>query len=318
MSGDDDDNDFMDELPNLDDYDPEEVDVEVIDVFHIGGDEFVASVQLSDKQDEAGRSFLVRISLGGEVGVQELLRIEDLFLSHTTLGPAHHIALQVGATTHHMEESRVSCGEGPEPFTNKLWSHDAAHVFLFGDEGTVCQAHGTEWVPIPPATNAFLRTMDGPAPHLIHVAGDQGTLLRLAGGRWLPLDVGFDHSISAISVDPEGDVHFGCENGLCGIILRDERIEIVGPGTKIASICSFRGVRYWGDEENGLFVEEGNELVPFRALGVVYNMHASAERLAVSGWTNAFAFDGRDWSGIQFGFDGNLTWRLIDMSREFI
>jgi len=304
--------------PRLDDYPLDEIDIEAINAFHLGRNLFSVSVQLSDKNDEAGRSFLLRMSLDDQIRQEVLLDIDDLILSHVSLSEKEHIALQVGGTTHHIRNGTIATGEGPEAFTNKLWHLDQRTAYLYGDEGTVCLAQGTQWVPIETRTSAFLRAMHGPTLKLIHVAGDQGTLLRLDGTRWRPVPLGFNHSISALQVARDGSVYLGCENGFCARYADEELTEIDGPGTQICSICEFAGNRYWGDDEYGLYVQKGMKLVPFRSLGFVYAMHATDDYLVAVGWKEVFTFNGKAWSGIEFGYDGNLFVRRIDMTREFI
>ncbi|OAP34577.1 hypothetical protein AU381_24965 [Sinorhizobium glycinis] len=307
-----------DSEPRLEDYSPDEIDVEAISAFHLRRDLFCASVQLSDQNNEAGRSFLVRMSLAEQIRYEVLLEIEDLILSHVSLSSREHIALQVGGTTHHLSNGTIATAEGPEAFTNRLWHLDEHTVYLYGDEGTVCFARGTEWVPIKAVTTAFLRAMHGPGPELIHVAGDHGTLLHLDGLRWRPISLGFNHSISALQVARDGDVYLGCENGFCARYANEELTEIAGPGTQIYSICEFAGNRYWGDDEYGLYIQKEMKLVPFRSLGFVYAMHATEAFLVAVGWKEIFAFNGREWSGVEFGYDGSLFVRRIDMTREFL
>jgi hypothetical protein len=258
------------------------------------------------------------MSLDKQIRQEVLLDIDDLILSHVSLSEREHIALQVGGTTHHIRNGTIVTGEGPEAFTNKLWNLNAKTAYLYGDEGTVCVAQGTDWVPIETGTSAFLRAMHGPAPELIHVGGDHGALLRLDGSRWRPIPLGFNHSISALQVARDASVYLGCENGFCARYANEELTEIAGPGTQIYSICEFAGDRYWGDDEYGLYIQKGMELVPFRSLGFVYAMEATEAYLVAVGWKEVFTFNGKEWSGVEFGYDGNLFVRRIDMTREFI
>lgn len=307
-----------DDEPSFDDYDPDEIDVEAIDAFHLGGDRFAVSVQLSDQHDEVARSFLLELTLGSRIEYKVLLRIEDLILSHTSISADSHVVLEVGGFTHHLHKSDHKTGEGPEPFTDKLWHLDQKTIFLYGDEGTACLAQGTKWNEIPPASPAFLRTMHGPSHDLIHAGGDRGTLLRFSGSAWTPIPLGFNRSISALNVSSKGEVFFGCEDGYCARYADEELLDIAGPGTQIYSICEFQGERYWCDDEYGLFVQKALKLVRFKPLGYIYNMHATDTCLVTAGWRYVFIFDGSAWSGVEFGYDGNLFVRSVDMTRNFI
>lgn len=306
-----------DDEPSFDDYDPDDIDVEAIDAFHLGGDRFAVSVQLSDQHDEVARSYLVELTLGDRVEYKVLLEIEDLILSHCSLSADEHVVLEVGGVTHHLDKNGDRIGQGPEPFTNRLWNLDRKTVFLFGDEGTACLAHGTTWNEIPPVTPKFLQRMHGPNRDLIHAGGDGGTLLQLTGGAWTQIPLGFGRSISALNVSARGEVFFGCEDGYCARLADDELKDIAGPGTQIYSICEFQGERYWCDDEYGLFIQKELALVPFKPLGYIYNLHASDSFLVTAGWKYVFMFDGRGWSGIEFGYDGDLFVRKVDMTKNF-
>lgn len=303
--------------PSLDDYDLDEIDVEAIDSFHLTGNRFSASVQLSDKYDESGRSFLIEFELGATDGYDTLLQIEDLILSHVSISPAYHIALEVGGVTHHLRDGIETLGQGPEPFTNRLWHYDAQTILLYGDEGTVCLARGSDWEPIQPVTSAFLRAVHGASRELIYAGGDQGTLIRLAGSSWVSIPLGSNENIFALNISRNGEVFFGCENGFCARVADEELTEIAGPGSQICSICEFRGERYWGDDEYGLYIQKGLELVPFKPLGYGYTMHSTKEFLVVAGWKEVFMFDGSVWSGVEFGYDGDLFIRRLDMTRDY-
>lgn len=306
-----------DDEPVFEDYEPDEIDVEAIDAFHLGGDRFAVSVQLSDKHDEVARSFLLELTLGRQVEFKVLLQIEDLILSHASIAEDTHVVLEVGGVTHYLHKDSHKTGQGPEPFTNKLWHLDRQTVFLYGEAGTACLAQGTEWIEIPPAVPGFLRAMHGPSRDLIHAGGDGGALLRFSGNIWVPIPLGFNRSISALNVSSKGEIFFGCEDGYCARYADEELTDIAGPGTQISSICEFRGERYWCDDEYGLFIQKGSSLVPFKPLGYIYNMHVTDDFLVTAAWRYAFMFSGKKWAGVEFGYDGNLFVRGVDMTRNF-
>jgi len=306
-----------DDEPVFEDYEPDEIDVEAIDAFHLGGDRFAVSVQLSDRHDEVARSFLLELTLGSQVEFKVLLQIEDLILSHTSIAADTHVVLEVGGVTHHLHKKSHKIGQGPEPFTNKLWHLDPQTIFLYGEAGTACLAQGTNWIEVPPAVPAFLRTMHGPSRDLIHAGGDDGALLRFSDSAWTPIPLGFNRSISALNVSSKGEVFFGCEDGYCARYADEELTDIAGPGTQIYSICEFRGERYWCDDEYGLFIQRASKLVRFKPLGYIYNMHTTDDFLVTAAWRYVFIFDGKKWAGVELGYDGNLFVRSVDMTRNF-
>jgi len=298
---------------------PEQIDLEVMNAFHLEGRLFSVSVQLSDEDDEIGLSFLLKVFFDGDALRSEtLMEIPSLILSHVSPGPQEHVVLEVGGTTHFLQGSSHATSETPDVFFNKLFHHEGGGIYIYGEGGSVCSAQGRTWRSIKPAAQSFLRAMHGARNGPVHVAGDDGTLLYLSGSQWKRIPLPFNRSINALHVATDSTVSLGCEDGYCFQYFDDELIPIEAPTTDFFSICDFRGRRYWGDDEYGLYWQEGVTVRPMRQLGFGYAMDASADFLVVTGWREVFLFDGQVWSGFEFGYDKGLYSRVIDMSRRFL
>ena len=295
----------------------DEVDIEMMNAFHLSGNLYGVSLQLSDKYNEIARSFIFIVEFGQTLACREILRLENLLLDHISFAEKQHIALQIGGISHHLSASESKQLFGPEPFTNKLWRLDAKHIFLFGEAGTVCRLQENEWQPIKPATTEFLRSMSGCGPDTIIAAGDRGTLLRLENESWTQVDLQVNQSITASHVSTDGATSLGCEDGDCFQLLDDELIILQTEGGKFMSICEFRGQIFWGDDEYGLYQQNGRKLEPCRALEFAYAMHATETRLVVTGWKEVFIFDGDNWRGFEFAYDGNVLLREVDMLKRY-
>ena len=304
----------MTEHKSMDEVPPDEVYVEAMRAFHVGGVQFGVSVELSDEHKERGRSFLLLVdSDGRQVRFDILLQLENQMLSHVSTSPQDHVLLEVGGLTHFLRGTSHTTARAPEPFFHKLFLPPGGPLFTYGEDGSVCRFEANAWRPIEPLVPAFLRTMHGPSVPLLHVAGNHGTLLHLRGDRWHRIPLDFNRSIETIHVSADATVSIGCEDGLC-FEFRDSALrEIKAPDSDFMSIADFKGARYWGDNDFGVLVQDDRTLKKFRALDFAYAMEPSDELLVITGWKEVFAFDGHAWTGFEFGYDGELYAAVIDM-----
>ena len=296
---------------------PEETDIEVMNAFHLSDDLYGVSLQLSDEYNEVARSFIFNVDFGRSLTCKEVFRVEGILLDHISFAENQHIGLQVGGVSHHIRKSDVKMLFGPEPFTNKLWHLNNDHIFLFGEDGTVCRLHDNQWQPIKPASKEFIRCMSGDNPDTIIAAGDRGTLQHLQKESWTRIDLHMNQSIIAAHVRSANEISLGCEDGDCFQFLGDELVELETTGGEFKSICDFQGQLYWGDDDYGLHKQNGLVLEPWRRLEFAYAMHASETRLVVTGWKEVFIFDGEHWRGFEFAYDGKVLLREVDMQLRF-
>ena len=96
----------MDEPESISDFDPEEIDVQAIDGFHLGGDRFSASFELSDPDDEFSRSYLLEVEFGRSIQFDVRLQVEDAIRSHVSFGSNDHVALELGNIIHDLRSGR--------------------------------------------------------------------------------------------------------------------------------------------------------------------------------------------------------------------
>lgn len=298
---------------------PDQIFLEAMRAFHVGGTQFGVSVELSDEFRERGRSYLLLVDFNGsQARFDIVLQLENQMLSHISTSPRDHVLLEVGGLTHFLRGTAHTTARAPEPFFHKLFLPPGGPLFTYGEDGCVCRFEAGEWHPIKPLVSAFLRTMHGPSASQLHVAGDHGTLLRLVGDSWRQIPLDFNRSIQAIHVSGDGTVSIGCEDGFCFEYRDSELKQMKTPDSDFMSICDFQGARYWGDNDFGLFVQDDLKLKKFRALGFAYAMQPSDELLVVTGWKEVFAFDGSTWSGFEFGYDGHLYIQAIDMTKRYL
>lgn len=304
----------MAETTEFDSLTPDEVHIEALEAYHLGGTRYSASFELSDHQDEFFRSFLLEVDCGASLTFRIRQRIEDSILSHASLGPDHHLSLELGRRIHELTPAGDTMTRLDGSTLFKLFRIPNGPQYVIGDAGACHIRDGSGWEAIPPAVTRMLNGIHGPSPDLVHACGNGGTLLRLRGRQWEQLDLPDERDFKAVEVSLEDHIHLGGSRGAALAMRGGELVELDAPENDFFAIESFRGRRYWGDANWGLHVQEGDSLVPFRGLHYALSMHASAEKLVVAGWKEIFIFDGETWDGFQLGYDGNIFLNRLDMT----
>jgi len=304
----------MAETTEFDSLAPDEVHIEAVEAYHLGGTRYSASFELSDHHDEFFRSFLLEVDCGASLTFRVRQQIEDSILSHASLGADHHLSLELGRRMHELTPAGDTMTRLSGSTLSKIFRIPNGPQYVFGEDGACHMRDGGTWETIPPTTTRMLNAVHGPSPDLVHACGNGGTLLRLRGRQWDPVDLPDERDFTAIEVTREGLIHLGGRGG--ALALRDgELVELDAPENDFIAIESFKGRRYWGDATWGLSVQEGDSLLPFRGLHYALSMHASPEKLVVAGWKEIFIFDGETWDGFQLGYDGNIFLDRLDMTQ---
>lgn len=306
-----------DDIPRrtIDDLRPDEVDIETVDAFHLGGTRYAASFELSDQDSEFARSFLLDVDFGATLTFTVRKRIEDSILSHASLAPDRHVVLELGRRMHDLRPEGDSMVILRDGVLRRLWHLDETHQYVIGDSGAAYVRETGDWERIAAQGSPVFRGIHGPRADMVHACGNRGVLVRLAGRAWVPIDLPVQRNFHAIEVSPDGAIHIGGANGAAYAIIADELVELESQPWDYMGILSFKGHRYWTDANYGISIQRGNVIEPFRKLGQGFYMHASPEKLVISGWKEVFVFDGSEWSGFELGYDGNIFLSQLDMTQ---
>lgn len=312
MPADDDDDD--DGPQSIDDFDPDEIDVQAIDAFHLGGRRFSASFELSDPEDEFGRSFLLDIDWTRALTFSVRLQVEDSMRSHVSFGPGDHVALELGGIVHDLPASGADTRtELPEGILTRLWAPSRDRVFAYGNDGVSYVRERGVWRQLGRVGDAVLNDMHGQPGGPVWMVGNAGVLVRLDGDAWQPLDIGREPHLQTVWAMPDGALYLGGKGGV-GLELRNsELIELETEDVDYFDICAFKGRLYWSDMNMGVSVLEGQKVVPILETGQGFTMTATDDYLVVAGWPEVFLFDGKRWSGFELGFDGKIFLSELDM-----
>jgi hypothetical protein len=299
----------------IDDLSPEEIRINAIEGFHLGGTRYSASFELSDRDEEYFRSYLLEIDFGETPTFTIRKQIEDTIMSHASLGDDRHVVLEIGGLMHDLTPDGDSITKLPDGVLRRLYHIDGGPQYVVGDGGVCYLREGAAWEQVPTANGLALRDIHGPTPDLIHACGNGGTLLRLRGRVWEQVELPDQRSFTTLEVANEGLIHIGGAKGLALALREGELVELAAPERDFFSIRSFKGRRYWSDANWGLNIQDGDSVVPFRQLRHAFYMHASPEKLVISGWKEIFIFDGSEWSGFQLGYNGNIFLTRLDMTQ---
>jgi hypothetical protein len=302
-------------LRTIDDLKPDEVDIETIEAFHLGGTRYAASFELSDENSEFARSYLLDIEFGDALTFTVRKQIEDTILSHASLAPDRHIVLELGKLVHDLTPGGDTVTKLRDGMLRRLWHFDENRHYVIGDRGVAYIREAGVWERIETLGSAVLKGIHGPRPDAVHVCGHAGLIARLDGRTWIPLEIPVQRNFHAIEVSEDGAIHVGGADGAAYAIVADELIELESQPWDYYGVLSFKGRRYWTDANYGISVQEGNRIVPLREPGQGFYMHASPDKLVVSGWKEVFIFDGTEWSGFEFGYDGNIFLSRLDMTQ---
>jgi len=298
----------------FDELAPQEVHIEAVEGFHLGGTRYSASFELSDHNSEFARSYLLEVDCGEGLTFSIRQQVENTIMSHASLGDDRHLALRLGGRMYDLTPAGDTMTRLPNGVLRRIFHIEGRAQYVVGDDGVCYLRDRDVWNEVPPVTARALRDIHGPHPELIHSCGNAGTLLRLRGGQWEPVELADQRDFTALEVTDAKLVHIGGPDGLALALRDDELVELNAPARDFFGIRSFKGQRYWSDANWGLNIQKGDSIVPFRELRHAFYMHASAEKLVISGWKEIFIFDGEAWDGFELGYDGNIFLRRLDMA----
>lgn len=302
-----------DEDLSLDDFDAEDIEVEAMEAYHLGGTRFSASFELSEEEAEVSRSVLLDVDFGDTVQFQTLLEVEDSIMSHTSLSRDRHFALELGGIVHALDGESRGRSELEEGFLRRIRGVSETEAIVVGEDGIAYRYDGATWTEIEPFEGGdFVDAHIAPG-RSVHACGPIGTLARLDGNAWTDLDVPIQEDLNAVLVTPSDGLFVAGSNGMCFQLRDSELIEFDAGDDDFFGVRDFKGRRYWSSANYGLYVQDGRRLVPFRDLGQSFTLHTSTDLLVIAGWKEIFTFDGETFRGFRLGWDGSVFLEALDM-----
>ena len=182
-----------------------------------------------------------------------------------------------------------------------IWGLDDDRVFAAGANGRCFGFDGRSWSDMSSGLSGDISALHGTSMQTLYAAGSRGFAALWREETWESLDLPVNHDFRAVCSDRDGTVYLAGLAGACLALRAGELTEITGTDADIYAIRSFQGRLYFGSAEHGIFVLDGNELVPFKPKARGYFMDAGQERLLTCGVTQMAVFDGKSWKARQFG-----------------
>ncbi len=293
---------------------PEDVQIETIDAFHLGGSRYSASFELTDVNADFSRSYLLDVDFQDAITFSARFIIEDKINAHLAGPDDRATVLELGGVVHDLQPGGDTSLSLPLGVLRRLWRRKDGAEFAFGDRGITYMKASDSWEALEKYEMAVFRDLDAAPNGDVYACGHGGMLVKLSGRTWTPVELPDQRNLWALEVERENAIYLGGPEGLALALVDGELIELSAEPWNYCGIQSFKGRRYWTDANYGISVQDGNRIVPFRQLGQGFYMHASPDKLVVSGWKEVFVFDGNNWSGFELGYDGNIFLRTLDMA----
>ena len=302
------------EPQGVDDFDPEEIDVQAIDGFHLGGNRFSASFELSDPNDEFSKSYLLEIEMGRQIRFDVRLRIEDAIRAHVSFGAQDHVVLELGGIIHELQPDGATQSDLPDGVLSRLWAPSRDLIFAYGAQGVSYRRQKGRWDQIETFGDAVLNDIharnDGP----VYCVGNSGVFLQLEGNSWKRIDLATVEKFNCVHVGQEGEIYIGGDTGVAHEFRDSELIALTSEEVDYCDIVEFKGRQYWSDMNWGVSIQEGRKIVPFQQTGQGFTMSTSDDFLVMAGWHEFFLFDGKKWTGFELGWNGEIFLSQIEIS----
>jgi hypothetical protein len=187
----------------------------------------------------------------------------------------------------------------------RFWAGPADRLLSVGARGSALQYDGFRWNPLAVEADVQYFDVHGHPDHGVFACGEPGALHRLSDDRWRPVELNRGDRFRGIDVAPDGTVRLASDDGVCIRVADGEITELKAPDMTFFSVRRYRDRYFWG-AETGVFVEQANELVPFRETGFASDLRSDGDFLYVAGAGTAWRFDGAEWKVLTLRYDAGF------------
>jgi len=306
---DDDDDDLT-----VDDFPPDELGVEVINAYHIGQQKLTATIEVSDFDEDAVRSFFVEIDFEGTPSFEILTQIEDSFLGHLSRGLKEHYLMELGGIIHHLQAQKTLLQNVPKISVRAITGTGNNGAVIVGEDGANYLLDGQNWRLIEGLDTAIFRSVHSAKNGLVFATGNDGVVARLKSLAWDPINLPTNDDFNAIWAASADSIYLAGNQGLCIHLIESEMIELEADPFDYFGICEFQGNRYWSSAQYGISIQNDERVEKFKELTEAFTMQASDAYLVVTGWKTVFVFDGNIWRGFEFGYNEGLFMKDIPIN----
>lgn len=292
-------------------FNPEDVRAETVQAWIIDNRYIRVMCQLTNSAMSSAQARVYEIGIGRPDQSRMIFHYDDLMPSFWSDNGPFWMALESGSRVHsslgHVDDVRGGNG-GTEVSLRRLWGLGEDLVLAVGKGGTY-RFDGQTWNSEKLPTPHILLDVHGSAPDRIFAVGNRGVLVEFDGHKWAARDTALHNRLHAVCAGSDGAIYAGGEDGTCFRLSGDERTDYAAGESTFYSICEFQGKRYWGDDEYGIFLQKGNEFIPFKEIEFAYYMTASDNYMVVTSGNEMFLFDSTNWQKYEYRHDGE-DWRF--------
>lgn len=297
----------------IDDLDPAELELETINAYSIGNKRITVTVEVSDFDEDAVRSFFVEVDFSQALRFTAKSQIEDSFLGHVSIGPDLHYLLELGGIIHQLSGEERTTQNVPNVSFRSICVFGADEIIIVGEDGANYRLDGKKWRQIKGLEKAAFYSVHGGTDGTVAAAGHNGVVATLNEGAWARVQLPTNEDFNAVWSENASSLFLAGNEGLCLHIKNSEMITLNADPFDYFGICEFQGSRYWSSAQHGLSIQKENEIIPFKELSQAFTMTATEEYLVITGWKSVYLFDGKEWRGFAFGYDKGLFVSEIEM-----
>ena len=282
--------------------------LECMQIVPFGRNRSLALFEIGDRDHRTCQSFIFEIN-EFRPDMSKLIFCENIWMtSLAAASPSTVFALEVGRTLWSPAGLDWSVSFKASSFMRRIWLHNPNCGFFIGDDGILFRFDGQNWREIEDGDEIALNDIHGQTADLLAVVGDLGSLQVIRGDVVESIDLPFDVDLLGVHVSPGGLIRVAGRDGLCAEVSGQEVRELEAPNSAFFSVTEFKGKTYWGDDEFGVFAQEGTALTPFHETGMGYDMRTDTDFLYCSGSDAMWRFDGEEWLSLRAFYDKG--WRL--------
>lgn len=241
-------------------------------------------------------------------GARQVLVTSEWLMSLSATPSGELFALEATTTIWRLRGAEWTRDNIAPTDLRRVWAKAPEGPIAVGADGTAWRLVGQLWQPVPPIDdNQYFDAHARPGLP-IHACGDWGALHRLENGGWQPIETNCGDRFRGLDVAFDATIRLAGDDGLCLRLRRGEAVALTGTDMTCFAVRSFKGNAYWGDEA-GLYIETGDEIVPFAGTDIVYDLRTDEEFLYLAGAGTAWRFDGDSWKTLRLIHEGGF--RLV-------
>lgn len=270
---------------------------EVTSAWAFSMDEVFLYLDMASEESDQQASLLLRADLTKKIPVATMIQSIDFgALDYVAHSADDHWLLVSGGYIHHISNGNEQFYDPvTQLFLRGFAKSDAQDLFLFGEDGSVFSfdAGNAEQLANPLDDEM----LDG---HFIakdkgYICGTGGALVSWDGQRLTAIDPGSNDEFEAVYGKDDGALLLGVNDGTGIVLQNDEALRVGQADGGIQAITVFQGIEYWGDDDFGIYVRKGDELIEKFETEGAFKLNSTNQVMCTVVGAEVYMFDGTNW-----------------------